>query len=136
MKTKNKKNPFRTSTICLAVLSTILLGAVIFLATRQPSVEDVKKAEAFETLAHRYIMSKWLIEGEQTPVYKGIGISEDDDLYIAFELNKLKDHTKIAKRNYRLYFQCKDEKTHHDEEPRCTIAGGADNWEDVPEDKK
>lgn len=135
-KNKNKRDCFKISTICLTIVSVVLLASTIFFALRQPTHVESKEIEAFQTLAARYIEQGFRVDGELAPSYDGLDISEDDDLYISFTLTKVENHVGIAKRNYRLYFQCKEEKEKHDKEPYCAIAGDADNWEDISEEEQ
>jgi len=135
-RTNNKNNCFKVSTICLSVVSVVLLASTIFFGLQRPTRIESKEIEAFQTLAARYVEQGFRVDGEIASAYDGLGISKDDDLYISFTLTKMDGHVGTARRNYRLYFQCKEEKKYHDAEPYCAIAGGADDWEDIPEEEQ
>ena len=116
--------------VAVGIVFAALLFALFYYMGQAKTHGEAKRLEAFSTLANAYVDN---ISGfnetsgtYETAVLTDIGVTDDDDLYLEYEITRTDaEHVPIARSNRRAHFQCKDH------EKNCAIAGWADEWEKV-----
>ncbi|MBR3256745.1 hypothetical protein IKG02_00425 [Candidatus Saccharibacteria bacterium] len=100
------------SYLCLSIfLGLLLVLSLLFnicLSKDRKTYEEQKRLIAFEPLASSYIYNLYENDPSKVATATGVGITEDDDLYIDFYVTEYDNHVPLSTKKARLHFQCDD----------------------------
>ncbi len=133
----NKEKKLKKVIYVLVCLLVITLTAGCFLMrTSVVSHEEMRRLEAFESLAYDYIYrSNFSGDENTTTEITGIGLSEDDDLYFDFRIYYYDKefYGGVVAKEYqdgRLHFQCNKEYLEPVSKPNTAHCANAMNYEE------
>lgn len=93
--------------VIFGVLLACILGVFFYIKSNKGlSYADQQRIHAFDGLAKNYLYQTFTKDGEQTAVMTGSGITDDNDLYADFVIEKFEDHIIVSYQKARLHFQC------------------------------
>ncbi len=110
-KTKAKKSSKKTLlnplSITLAITTLCLAIATGYLAFHFKTHEDEKRLQAFETIVAKQIYEgDFLGDRDFTIEATGIGVTDDDDLYVDFKFIEYDDNGPLLVEKGRVHYQC------------------------------
>ena len=144
-KSSKSKKPICTNNVTfgkcfvgLALIIAALLFGLFYYMGQAKTHFEAKKLEAFETIARSYIYDNYTkSDGSEVANLTQIGVTDDDDLYLEFDVTKYdENHVPTLRRRQRVHFQCHDLEQPNSKPLGCAMAGWASEWEDVAEEEK
>ncbi len=115
--TKTPKQPefdytrFGSLFVAIGLVIAGLLFGLFYYMGQAKTHSEIKKLEAFQSLADYFVESLANEEAGETTYATRIGLTEDDDIYFDILRTKHENSIPTATRNERVYLQCRDRDT-------------------------
>lgn len=109
-KKSNKQPLLNPLSITLAITTLCLAVVTGYLAFHFKTHEEEKRLQAFESIVAKHIFNGDMFEDKQNISVKatGIGVTDDDDLYVDFKFIKYDDNGPLYIKKGREHYQCKN----------------------------
>lgn len=115
--------------IALGLVLTALLFGFFYYLGQSKTYSEQQKLLAFDSLVESYLNEDFTIDGKQSPIVTGSGLTDDNDLYYDFVIAEYDNHTIVSFRPARLHFQCHEQDSLKLKTTGCSRAYWQGDWE-------
>lgn len=92
--------------VAFGLIITVLLFGFFYLLGQRKTYMEKQELLAFRGAVETMIYDKFEVEGERAATVTGFGMTNDNDLYADFVIQKFVDHVPQSYQKARIHFQC------------------------------